>query len=76
MAKKIEQRLRDLEIRISPKEDKKPLQIIVVHDNEIPRPKDDGSEVLVIRIIKTITSNPATASPVGDAVKTLRTFEI
>ena len=75
MAKKIEQRLRDLEIRISPKEDK-PLQIIVVHDNEIPRPKDDGSEVLVIRIIKTITSNPATASPVGDAVKTLRTFEI
>ena len=56
MVKKIEKRLKDLEIRITPKEMKKPLQVVVVYGDEIAKPKRDGSEVVVVRIIKTITS--------------------
>jgi len=59
MNAKIERRLKDLELKIHPKETKKPLQIIVVHDDEVPKPKRDGSEVLIIRVVKTVTSNPA-----------------
>ena len=60
MQKKVEQRLKDLEIKISPPETKKPLKIVVVYnDDEIPPQEKDGRERLIIRVIKTITSNPA-----------------
>jgi len=60
MQKKVEQRLKDLEIKISPPEAKKPLKIIVVYnDDEIPPPKKGDGERLIVRVIKTITSNPA-----------------
>jgi len=58
--KNVERRLKDLEIRISPKEAKKPLKIVVVYnDDEIPPAEPGDGERLIVRVIKTITSNPA-----------------
>jgi len=56
MGKNLERRLKDLEIRISPKKAKKPLQIVVVYNDEIPPPEKGDGERLIIRVIKTITT--------------------
>jgi hypothetical protein len=67
MGKNLERRLKDLEIRISPKEDKKPLKIVVVYnDDEIPPADPADGERLIVRVIKTIVSNREEAAALKD----------
>ena len=67
MPKKIERRLRDLEIKISPPEAKKLKVVVVYNDDEIPPAEDgDESERLIVRVIKTIVSNREEAAALKD----------